>query len=98
VIQGSGTVFFSGPPGIFENEAFSLGTKQMLKAIVESGSFSVVGGGHSMAALRKYDILDKVSYVSTGGGALVRYLSGEELPAVAALKKAAKRFASSRTA
>jgi phosphoglycerate kinase len=50
-----------------------------------------------MAALRKYDVLDKVSYVSTGGGALVRYLSGEELPAVAALKKAAKRFPSSTT-
>jgi phosphoglycerate kinase len=97
VIRGSGTVFFSGPPGVFENEPFSAGTKQILKAIVESGSFSVVGGGHSMAALRKYGILDKVSYVSTGGGALVRYLSGEELPAVAALKKAAKRFPSNRT-
>jgi phosphoglycerate kinase len=92
VIGDSRTVFFSGPPGVFENEQFSAGTKQILKAIARSGSFSVVGGGHSMAALRKYDVLDKVSYVSTGGGALVRYLSGEELPAVGALKKAAKRF------
>lgn len=91
IIRNSRTVFFSGPPGVFENEQFSAGTKQILRAIVESGSFSVIGGGHSMAALRKYGVLDRVSYVSTGGGALVRYLSGEELPAIAALKKAAKR-------
>lgn len=91
IIRESRTVFFSGPPGVFENERFSAGTEQILRAIAESGSFSVIGGGHSMAALRKYNVLDKVSYVSTGGGALVRYLSGEELPAIAALKKAAKR-------
>ena len=96
IIRKSRTVFFSGPPGTFENEQFSAGTKQLLEAIVESGSFSVVGGGHSMAALRKYSLLDKVSYISTGGGALVRYLSGEELPAIAALKNAAKRFPSRR--
>lgn len=96
IIRDSKTVFFSGPPGVFENEQFSAGTKQILNAIVESGSFSVIGGGHSMAALRKYNVLDKVSYISTGGGALVRYLSGEELPAIAALKKAAKRFPSGR--
>jgi len=96
IIRKSRTVFFSGPPGTFENEQFSAGTKQLLEAIVESGSFSVVGGGHSMAALRKYNLLDKVSYISTGGGALVRYLSGEELPAIAALKNAAKRFPSRR--
>jgi len=96
IIRDAKTVFFSGPPGTFENEQFSAGTEQLLKAIAESGSFSVVGGGHSMAALRKYNVLDKVSYTSTGGGALVRYLSGEELPAIAALKKAAKRFPSRR--
>jgi len=91
IVRQSGTIFFSGPPGNFEKESFSAGTRDLLKAIAESGAFSVVGGGHSMAALRKYDVLDKVSYVSTGGGALVRYLSGEELPVVAALKKAARR-------
>jgi phosphoglycerate kinase len=96
IIRNSKTVFFSGPPGIFENELFSGGTRHILEAIVESGSFSVVGGGHSVAALRKYNLLDKVSYTSTGGGALVRYLSGEELPAITALRNAAKRYPGSK--
>jgi phosphoglycerate kinase len=96
ILKNSKTVFFSGPPGVFEKEEFSAGTKELLKVIIESGAFSVVGGGHSMAALRKYNLLDKVSYASTGGGALVRYLSGEELPVIAALKKAAKRCLESR--
>ena len=91
IIGRSGTVFFSGPPGVFENDEFAVGTREMLRAIGQSRAFSVVGGGHSIAAVRKYGMLGKVSYMSTGGGALVRYLSGEELPVVAALKKAAKR-------
>jgi len=95
-LKKSKTIFFSGPPGIFEKEEFSAGTKGILKTIIESDAFSVVGGGHSMAALRRYDILDKVSYASTGGGALVRYLSGEELPVIVALKKSAKRHLESK--
>lgn len=73
---------------MIESEQFSFGTRRILEAITESRAFSVVGGGHSIAALRKYNLLDRVSYVSTGGGALVRFLSGEELPVIAALKKA----------
>ncbi|WP_309492277.1 phosphoglycerate kinase [Candidatus Hecatella orcuttiae] len=94
MIKKAKTVFFSGPPGMFEREEFASGTERLLKVIVESGVFSVVGGGHSVTALEKYSLRDKVSYVSTGGGALVRYLSGEELPVVTALKKAAKRYLS----
>jgi phosphoglycerate kinase len=88
VIKQAATVFFSGPAGVIESEQFSFGTRRILEAITESRAFSVVGGGHSIAALRKYNLLDRVSYVSTGGGALVRFLSGEELPVIAALKKA----------
>ena len=92
IIEHAGTVFFSGPPGVIENERFSTGTRAILRTITQSHAFSVVGGGHSIAALREYELLDRISYVSTGGGALVRYLSGEELPAIAALKRAAPRL------
>ncbi|MFX1520186.1 MAG: phosphoglycerate kinase [Promethearchaeota archaeon] len=92
ILQNAKTIFFSGPPGIFEKKEFEAGTKDILKVISESRAFSVIGGGHSIAALSHYNILDKVSYSSTGGGALVRYLSGEELPAIKALKNAAKRY------
>jgi phosphoglycerate kinase len=91
VIKQGGTVFFSGPPGVFESEQFSYGTQHILEAIAESHAFSVIGGGHSIAALRRFNLTERVSYVSTGGGALVRYLSGEELPVIAALKRSTMR-------
>jgi len=90
LLEGARTVFFSGPPGIFEKKEFETGTKEILTAISAAGAFSVVGGGHSIAAIEQYNV--KVNLTSTGGGALVRYLSGEELPAINALKKAAKRY------
>jgi len=90
LLEGAKTVFFSGPPGIFEKKEFEAGTKEILNAISAAGAFSVVGGGHSIAAIEQYNV--NVNLTSTGGGALVRYLSGEELPAIKALKKAATRY------
>jgi len=92
ILKNAKTIFFSGPPGVFEKEEFSFGTKTLLKATTESRAFSVAGGGDSVAALEKFGLSDKISYVSSGGGALVRYLSGEELPVETALKKATKRY------
>jgi phosphoglycerate kinase len=92
IISEAKTVFFNGPAGIFEEKESELGTKSILKAISESKAFSALGGGDTITALNKYGLSDKMSYVSTGGGALVRFLSGEELPVIKALKKSAKSF------
>lgn len=92
IIKDAKTIFFNGPAGVFEETETEIGTKAILTAIAESSAFSVVGGGDSIAAINKYNITDNISYISTGGGALVRFLSGEELPVIKALKKAAKKF------
>lgn len=92
IIHQSNTIFFNGPAGVFEEEASELGTKSILTAIAESNSFSALGGGDTITALNKYNLTDKMSYISTGGGALVRFLGGEELPVIKALKKSAKKF------
>ena len=92
IISGSKTVFLSGPPGMFEKEAFCKGTCELLSAIVESEAFSVIGGGHSTAAANKFSFIGRISYVSTGGGALERLMLGRQMPAVEALKASAKRF------
>lgn len=91
-INQAKTIFFNGPAGVFEEEATEQGTKNILKAIANSGAFSALGGGDTITAINKYGLSEKMSYISTGGGALVRYLSGEELPVIKALKKSAKRF------
>jgi phosphoglycerate kinase len=80
----------NGPTGIFELEMFRLGTSELLKAATESG-FSIAGGGHSVAAIEQLDLESKFSHVSMGGGASITYLSGEPLPGIEALKKAAGR-------
>jgi phosphoglycerate kinase len=92
IIKDAKTIFFNGPAGVFEKTETEIGTKTILTAIAESSAFSVVGGGDSIAAINKYNIADNISYISTGGGALVRFLSGEELPVIKALKKSAKIF------
>ena len=74
--------------GVFEMESFSRGTKAVAEAIVDataSGAFSLIGGGDSVAAINKYEMTDKVSYVSTGGGAMLEYLEGKNLPGIAAI-------------
>ncbi|MFA5312572.1 MAG: phosphoglycerate kinase [Methanomassiliicoccales archaeon] len=88
VISGAGTVFMSGPAGVFEREEFSLGTKELMKAAVESGAFTVIGGGHTVSAAEKFGFYDRFSYVSTGGGALETYLLGKTMPVVEALRAA----------
>ena len=92
IISEAKTIFFNGPAGVFEEDKAEMGTKSLLIAIADSSAFSAVGGGDTITALNKYSLLDQMSYVSTGGGALIRFLSGEELPVIKALKKSAKKF------
>jgi phosphoglycerate kinase len=92
VLSGAGTVFVNGPCGIFEDTLSESGTKELFGHIAELDAFSVIGGGDSIAAVNRYCIADKFSYVCTGGGAMVRFLSGEELPVVKALKASAAKF------
>jgi len=80
------TVFWNGPLGKTEDERFSKGTKEVALAIIESGAFSVAGGGETVEFINKLGLIDKFSYVSTGGGAMMAYLSGEKLPGIEALK------------
>ena len=89
IITRSKTILWNGPIGVFEFSNFSNGTKQLGKAIVEStaeGAFSLVGGGDSVAAVKKFGFQNKVSYVSTGGGAMLESLEGKVLPGIIALE------------
>ena len=88
-ILSSKTILWNGPMGVFEMDKFSDGTKFVANAIVDAtsqGSFSLVGGGDSVAAVKKFNLQDKVSYVSTGGGAMLEYPEGKELPGIKAIK------------
>ncbi|HHO59152.1 MAG TPA: phosphoglycerate kinase, partial [Thiotrichales bacterium] len=89
VIKNAGTVVWNGPVGVFEFDQFGEGTKRISMAIAESDAFSIAGGGDTLAAVDKYDIADKVSYISTGGGAFLEFLEGKKLPAVEMLEKRA---------
>ena len=82
-----GTIIWNGPVGVFEFSQFGRGTETLAKAIAESNGFSIAGGGDTLAAVDKYAIADKISYISTGGGAFLEYVEGKELPAVAILKQ-----------
>jgi len=86
LIAKAGTVVWNGPVGVFEFDAFSKGTEVLAQAIAESSAFSIAGGGDTLAAVDKYGIAGKVSYISTGGGAFLEFLEGKTLPAVAALE------------
>ncbi|HEY3419716.1 MAG TPA: phosphoglycerate kinase [Methanomassiliicoccales archaeon] len=91
VVQGAGTVFMSGPAGVFEREEFSIATKELMNAAVSGHAFTVIGGGHTVSAAEKFGLFDRFSYVSTGGGALETYLLGKPMPVVEALKVAYER-------
>lgn len=89
VIHNSKTILWNGPMGVFEMEKFQHGTKTVAKAVAEAtenGAFSLVGGGDSVAAVNQFGYADRVSYVSTGGGAMLEYFEGKELPGIAAVK------------
>ena len=90
IIAKAGTVVWNGPVGVFEFDQFGEGTKTVSMAIADSDCFSLAGGGDTIAAIQKYDLYDKVSYISTAGGAFLEYLEGKVLPAVAMLEKRAK--------
>lgn len=87
VIEEAGTIFWNGPLGVFENDAFAEGTKEIGKAIAASDAYSIIGGGDTLAAAAKYDILDGFDYVSVAGGAALEFLSGKTLPGLEDLYK-----------
>lgn len=90
VIAESKTILWNGPVGVFEMDNFAKGSRALAEAIVEAtkkGAFSLIGGGDSVAAINKFGLAGDVSYVSTGGGALLEYMEGIELPGVAAIRK-----------
>ena len=91
MISGAGTIFMSGPAGYFEKESFQFVTKSMLEEMAESMATSIISGGHLTSALRKYKLTEKVNHISTAGGALVRYLTGQKLPMIKCLEDAAER-------
>lgn len=86
------TVFVNGPMGVFEQPETEFGTKSIWQALSETKAFTVVGGGDSITATERYGLVSKMGYICTGGGALIRFLTGEELPVVKALRYAAKTF------
>ncbi|SDG45495.1 phosphoglycerate kinase [Onishia taeanensis] len=88
LLKDAGTILWNGPVGVFEIDQFGHGTEALSKAIAESNGFSIAGGGDTLAAIDKYDIAEKVSYISTGGGAFLEYVEGKTLPAVTALRDA----------
>ena len=89
IIENSKTILWNGPMGVFEMEKFAAGTKAIAIAVAvatQKGAFSLIGGGDSVAAINKYKLKEKVSYVSTGGGAMLEYIEGKDLPGVKAIK------------
>ena len=91
LVRGAKSIVISGPMGVFENKEFAKGTKKLFEAIASSKAFSLVGGGHTIAAVEELGLAKKMGYVSTAGGALIEFLMGEQLPGVVALEKAASR-------
>jgi len=89
ILATAGTIIWNGPVGVFEFDAFGGGTKTLAEAIAGSDAFSVAGGGDTLAAIDKYGVADRISYISTGGGAFLEFVEGKELPAVAMLERRA---------
>ncbi|GIK35130.1 MAG: phosphoglycerate kinase [Gammaproteobacteria bacterium] len=90
IVREAGTIVWNGPVGVFEIEQFGAGTRQLAEAVAASPAFSIAGGGDTLAALDKYGLSGRVSYVSTGGGAFLEFLEGKTLPAVAVLEERAR--------
>lgn len=90
ILLASKTILWNGPMGVFEMPSFAQGTIQVAQAVAEAtkgGAFSLIGGGDSVAAVNQYGLADQVSYISTGGGAMLEYIEGKELPGVSAIKR-----------
>ncbi|MGQ0751003.1 MAG: phosphoglycerate kinase [Betaproteobacteria bacterium] len=87
IVSRAGTIVWNGPVGVFEHEQFGTGTKTLARAIAQSTAFSLAGGGDTLAAIAKYGIGDKLSYISTGGGAFLEFLEGRKLPAIGILEQ-----------
>lgn len=86
ILKDAKTILWNGPCGVFEYDAFAEGTKEIAQAIADSDAFSLAGGGDTLAAIDKYNLADKISYISTGGGAFLEFVEGKKLPAVAMLE------------
>ncbi|SEA58966.1 phosphoglycerate kinase [Alkalimonas amylolytica] len=91
LLKSAGTIVWNGPVGVFEFDQFAAGTEAIARAIAESPAFSIAGGGDTLAAIDKYGIADRISYISTGGGAFLEFLEGKTLPAVAILEERARQ-------
>lgn len=92
LIREAKSIVLSGPMGVYEKPEFAIGTKKIFEEIANSSAFSLAGGGHTISALKQFGLSDKISYISTAGGALIEFLMGKKLPCVVALEAAAKRF------
>jgi phosphoglycerate kinase len=86
----AGTIVWNGPLGVFENAEFAAGTRRVAEAIAASGAFSIAGGGDTLAAIEQFGVGERISYISTGGGAFLEFLEGKTLPAVATLERRAE--------
>ena len=88
LLDQAGTIVWNGPVGVFEFEQFSKGTQVLAEAVANSDAFSIAGGGDTVAAIETFGVSDRISYISTGGGAFLEFLEGKALPAVTALERA----------
>jgi len=90
IIGNAATIVWNGPVGVFEFDAFAAGTRALAEAIAASSAFSIAGGGDTIAAINKFGVADRISYISTAGGAFLEFLEGKTLPAVAILEQRAR--------
>ncbi len=91
-LRAAGTIFMNGPAGVYESALFELGTREILAAIADAKGFSLIGGGDTVSAAQRFIDTTKIDYVSTAGGAMIRFLSGKKLPLIAAMEKAARKW------
>jgi phosphoglycerate kinase len=86
-LSGAGTIVWNGPVGVFEHPEFAAGTRAIAAAVAESEAFSIAGGGDTLAAVEQFGVRDRISYISTGGGAFLEFLEGRKLPALEILEE-----------